>query len=111
MKKENLNDSNLSWTFLDGSTRTAVILESVAIGKGKYLPGWQWSKHAGAMTSKQSEAHIGYIVSGKMVIKNSEGVETHIGPGDAFEIEPGHDAWVEGDEPCIAMDFQHLEIL
>lgn len=109
MKKENLNRSKLSWTFLDGSKRTAVILESVVIGKGNYLPGWQWSKHAGAMTGKQSEAHIGYIVSGKMTIKSPDGTKITVGPGDVFEIGPGHDAWVDGDEICIAMDFQHLE--
>ena len=108
MKKENLNSSKLAWTFLDGSTRTAVILESVAIGKGEYLPGWQWSKHAGAMTGKPSEAHIGYIVSGKMTIKNPDETKITVGPGDAFEIGPRHDAWVDGDETCIAMDFQHL---
>ncbi len=26
------------------------------------------------------------------------GTETHIGPGDFFEIPPGHDAYVDGDE-------------
>ena len=109
MKKENLNSSKLAWTFLDGSTRTAVILESIAIGKGKYLPGWQWSKHAGTIIGKQSEAHIGYIVSGKMTIKSTDGIKINVGPGDAFEIGPGHDAWVDGDQTCIAMDFQHLE--
>jgi len=109
MKKDNLNHSKLSWTFLDGSKRTAVILKSVAIGQGEYLPGWRWSKHAGAMTGKQSEAHIGYIVSGKMTIKSPDGTEMKVGPGDAFEIGPGHDAWVDGDEPCIALDLEHLK--
>lgn len=27
-----------------------------------------------------------------------------MGPGDVFVIEPGHDAWTVGDEPCIALD-------
>ncbi len=108
MTKKNLNSSKLTWTFLDGSTRSAVVLESVAIGRGKYLPGWKWSKHVGVMTGKQSEAHIGYIVSGKMTIEGPDGVKMQIGPGDAFEIGPGHDAWVDGDEPCIAMDFEYL---
>ncbi len=109
MKKGNLNNSKLSWTFLDGSTRSTVILENVAIGKGKYLPGWQWSKHTGIMTGKQSQSHIGYVVSGKMTIKDSNGKKISVGPGDAFKVGPGHDAWVEGDKPCIAMDFQLLK--
>ena len=28
------------------------------------------------------------------------------GPGEIFEIPPGHDAWVVGDEPWIALDFR-----
>ncbi len=31
--------------------------------------------------------------------------QIEIGPGDVARIEPGHDAWVIGDEACIAIDF------
>jgi len=110
IKKGNLNDNpKLSWTFLDGSKRTAVILDSVAIGKGEYLPGWKWSKHAGAMTGKKSESHIGYIISGEMIIKGADGKETKVGPGEAFEVQPNHDAWIVGNKSCIALDFNYLE--
>jgi hypothetical protein len=27
-----------------------------------------------------------------------------LGPGDAYRLEPGHDAWVLGDEPFVALD-------
>ena len=104
----NLDSADKSWTFLDGSKRTAVILDSVAVGRGEYLPGWQWSKHVGAQTGKKSQAHVGYILSGKMVIKGADGKEVTVGPGDAFEVQPGHDGWVVGDEPCVALDFEYL---
>lgn len=26
------------------------------------------------------------------------------GPGDAYVIEPGHDAWVTGNEPVVAFE-------
>jgi hypothetical protein len=28
-----------------------------------------------------------------------------LGPGDVFACPPGHDAWVVGDQPCVAVDF------
>jgi class 3 adenylate cyclase len=28
-----------------------------------------------------------------------------LGPGDAFDVEPGHNARVVGDEPCVTIDF------
>jgi len=40
-----------------------------------------------------------------MMVKDLSGNEEKIEPGFAFEIEPGSDAWVIGDEPCIALDF------
>jgi len=105
---KNLDAGEKSWTFLDGSSRTAVILDTVAIGRGTYLPGWRWSEHVGKQTGKKSQAHIGYIISGQMVIPGADGKETTVGLGDAFEVGPGHDAWVVGKDPCIALDFEHL---
>ena len=29
-----------------------------------------------------------------------------IGPGEAYEIMPGHDAWVVGDEQFIGFEFE-----
>ena len=95
---KSLNSTENFRTFLDGSKRSVVILGSVAIGRGEYLPGWKWSKHAGPQTGKNSEAHIGYILSGRTVIRAANGEEVTVGPGTAFEVQPGHDAWVVGDE-------------
>ena len=95
--------------FLDGSNRSFVKLNSSFIGLGTYKPGWQWSLHAGKQTGKSSESHIGYIVSGTMTVKDSEGNEKIINPGDAFEVGPNHDAWVSGKEACIALDFTHIQ--
>ncbi len=106
---KNLESSEKSWTFLDGSTRTVVILDTIAIGRGTYLPGWKWSEHVGKQTGKKSQAHIGYVVSGQMIIRGIDGKEVRVGPGDAFEVPPGHDAWVVGSEPCVALDFEHLK--
>lgn len=102
---KNLNKYKKHWKFLDGSERTAVILETVFVGRGTYLSGWRWSKHVGKMTGKSAEAHIGYVISGRMRVRAPSGEEKSVGPGDAFELGPGHDAWVIGDEPCVALDF------
>jgi uncharacterized cupin superfamily protein len=94
-------------TFLDGSTRSSVKLRSAIIGSGVYQAGWKWSLHAGKQTGNASENHVGYIISGHMAIRDAQGNECNIGPGDAFEVGPGHDAWVVGNDPCVALDFHH----
>jgi uncharacterized cupin superfamily protein len=111
MKEKSISVKNPSHgknkrVFIDGSERNVADLPSMSIGKGVYQPGWRWSKHAGPQTEKESTRHIGYIVSGSMVIQDASGQETTVGPGDAFEIGPNHDGWVIGDEPCVALDFE-----
>ena len=106
---KNLTDEELLWTSLDGSRRTAVKLQTVFVGRGTYLPGWKWSEHVGKKTGKTAEAHVGYIVSGQMIIRGMDGKEVTVRAGDAFEVTPEHDAWVVGSEPCVALDFGALK--
>ena len=91
--------------FLDDSRRGRTTLATVVVGHGVYRPGWRWSAHVRPMTGHESEAHVGYVISGRMVVRGPDGAQVELGPGDAFEAPPGHDAWVVGDEPCVALDF------
>ena len=38
-----------------------------------------------------------------------DGEEEEFGPGDAAVIPPGHNAWVVGNEPVVAIDFTGLK--
>ena len=98
-------ESDLILKFLDGSMHYTADLPSMKVGKGIYKPGWRWSVHTSSDQSGRDEKHIGYVLSGQMVIKSVSGEEIIIGPGEAFEITPNHDAWVLGNEPCVALDF------
>ena len=40
-----------------------------------------------------------------MRARHEDGAEVQIGPGEAYVIEPGHDAWVIGSEPFVAYEF------
>jgi len=103
-----IGESENSRSFIDGSSRSVASLRTAVVGLGTYQPGWKWSLHAGPQTGKPSENHIGYVVSGNIVVRDSSGVERNVGAGEAFEVSPGHDAWVEGDVPCVALDFASL---
>ncbi len=103
--KGNPNTAGNNREFIDGSTRSYAALRTAAIGFGTYQPGWRWSLHARPQTGKNSENHIGYIISGRIMVKDPFENESEIESGCAFEIVAGSDAWVIGDEPCIALDF------
>ena len=102
---KNLSAPDSAWTFLDDSERGAVQFGRVAVGRGVYRPGWRWSEHVRPLSGKESDEHIGYVISGRMRIRGADGTEADVGPGDAFVAAAEHDAWVVGDEPCVAIDF------
>ena len=106
---KNFSDNAQPRIFLDGSKRTTIVLRTMIIGRGEYLPGWQWSKHAGAQTGKSSQAHIGFVLSGQMAVKVADGTRITVDPNQGFEAGPGHDAWVVGNEPCVALDFEYKQ--
>jgi hypothetical protein len=76
------------------------------IGKGTFEPGWRWSDDVKPIAGTEScqVLHTGFCLSGRMSVRMDDGTEATMGPGDVVRIEPGHDAWVEGDEPCVLLD-------
>jgi hypothetical protein len=43
-----------------------------------------------------------------MRIRLDDGTEVECKAGDVAMVPPGHDAWVVGQEPVIAVDFQGM---
>jgi hypothetical protein len=98
----------------DGETRKfehgmvqVVKIGAVTVGRAQFEPGWKWSNDVKPIVGTDScmVHHTGYCISGRMHVSPNEGPEFEIGPGDANEILPGHDAWVVGDEPYTGVDF------
>jgi hypothetical protein len=71
-------------------------------------PGWRWSDSVKPIvhTDKCQNRHVGVAVSGAMHVLGSDGIESAIGAGTAYVIEPGHDAWVSSEEPFVAYEFE-----
>lgn len=77
-----------------------------SFNRAVFEPGWRWSEDVKPLAGTDScqVRHHGYCVSGTMRIGAEDGSEHDIGPGDVFDIYPGHDAWVTSDEPCVMLD-------
>ena len=83
-----------------------VELGDVAIGRVRYEPGWRWSVDLKPVVGTESceVHHIGVVLSGTLRVMLNDGQTVDLEPDDAFEVPPGHDAWVVGDEPFVAVD-------
>ncbi|MEW6583957.1 MAG: cupin domain-containing protein [Actinomycetota bacterium] len=93
--------------FADKGLAHVVQVSGHPVLHGVFEPGWRWSEHVKpvAQTDQCMATHLLYCLSGRMHIVMEDGSEADIGPGDVAAVSPGHDAWVVGDEPCVAVDF------
>jgi len=93
-------------TFLNGRM-DVVTLDEMAIGRFVLRPGWRWSKDVAPITGTRScqHRHVGYTISGSLEVRMDDGTVLVIGPGDAYEIPPGHDARVVGEVPWDSVEF------
>jgi hypothetical protein len=89
-------------------TEMAVLdLDGVKAARVTFQPGWRWSAciQPVAGTDSCQAHHVGVIVSGTIHVVHDDGSEMDSTVGNAYVIQPGHDAWVVGDEPVVAYEF------
>jgi uncharacterized cupin superfamily protein len=83
-----------------------VTIGDFTLGRGTFEAGWRWSSDVKPIAGTEScqVRHTGIVVSGQMTVRSDDGTEVTVEPGDVFVMEPGHDAWVVGDEACVMYD-------
>jgi class 3 adenylate cyclase len=87
-----------------------VAIGPLTVGRETEEPGWRWSTHVRpiAGTERCEFHHVGMVVSGRMMVETRDGEVVEVGPGDLYDMAPGHDAWVIGDDPIVAIIFQGI---
>ena len=106
MESRNIDAPDETRPFQAHGHMDVVTLGDFTLGKGVFEPGWRWSTDVKPIAGTDScmTRHTGICLSGEMAVRTDEGTEGTIGPGDVFVLEPGHDAWTVGDEPCVLFD-------
>ena len=110
LETKNLDTPDETRPFAGKGKADLVKLGGITVGRGVFEPGWRWSEHVKPLagTASCQAGHTGYILSGRMRVRMDDGSEGEVGPGDAMVIPPGHDAWVVGNEACVALDFSGM---
>jgi len=93
-------------------TRIEVVrLEGFTLGRFSFEPGWRWSECIKSVVKTDScqNSHVGYALSGRLMVVGKDGSKLSISSGDSYTIPPGHDAWVEGNEPFICIEVMSAE--
>ena len=87
-------------------TGQLVHVGSLTIGRGILEPGWRWSTSLKPIQGTDScqVHHLELLLEGRFHVEWDSGETAEFGPGDVFEVPPGHDAWVVGDEQVVLVD-------
>lgn len=80
---------------------------SLTVGLGRVEPGWRWSTHARQAIGEPlcQVHHLQLLLAGRFAVQMDDGEYVEIEPNEVFDVPPGHDAWVLGDEPVVIVDF------
>ena len=73
-----------------------------------YPAGFRWSTHMKPIvkTGLCMHAHVGFLARGHVRGTYADGCEFDVSAPRAVVLDPGHDAWVVGDEPFVAYEFE-----
>jgi quercetin dioxygenase-like cupin family protein len=104
--KKNMGNRDVTRECGHGTLEIATI-EDTTLARVTLQPGWKWSEHIRPMVNTDScqAHHAQYVISGRLTIAMDDGSKTELKPGDFACIPAGHDAWVVGNEPFVAIDF------
>jgi class 3 adenylate cyclase len=103
-QSKNLGTPDETLSFPKGSAAT-VRVGDLVVGRLEQQPGWRWSEQVKPIAGTESCQfhHIGVGMSGAAMIHMDDGTELLIQAGDVFDIPPGHDQWVVGEEPAVSI--------
>jgi hypothetical protein len=87
-----------------------ISIGGATIGRAIFEPGWKWSESVQPIVKTKScdAPHFQYHVSGALKVRMDDGSEFVCRAGDVSLLPSGHDAWVEGNEPAVVVDFQGM---
>jgi hypothetical protein len=72
---------------------------------------WVWTGciRRGDATERLLVSNSGYALSGQLTVRTSDGIEKRIVAGDSYSLPLERDAWVEGNQPFVALEVSSVE--
>jgi hypothetical protein len=77
------------------------------IKRAIFPPGFRWSTHMKPVAGTElcMHAHAAFLARGEVHFEFADGCVRHYRAPQPIVVEPGHDAWVVGEEPAVLIEF------
>lgn len=79
------------------------------IKRAIYPAGMRWSVDLRPLVGTDScrHAHVGFLAHGAIHFEYADGCSVDLTAPAVVNIAPGHDAWVQGDEPAVLVEIDY----
>jgi class 3 adenylate cyclase len=93
-----------------GVTEQLISIGGLTVSRSVQPVGWRWRDHFQPLVGGDwcQAHHVGITLEGRQGILLQDGTELEYGPGDLYDIPPGHDGWTIGDEPCVLLEWSGM---
>jgi len=95
-----------------GATESLVQLGEWTVARITQDPGWRYSVDMAPLVGNEwcPSRHVGVTLAGRQGALLEDGTILEFGPGDVYEIPPGHDGYTIGDEPAVMIEWSGLQV-
>lgn len=94
---------------MEGIVADVVQMGDASIARSVFQPGAHCSiggtSPSGVEKHHCVAHHAGVVLSGRLHIEMDDGAVMDVGPDEVFDIPPGHDGWVVGDQPMVNINW------
>ncbi|MGH8913667.1 MAG: cupin, partial [Acidimicrobiia bacterium] len=94
-----------------GLKADVVQIGDASISRNRFEPGMHCALGGRTLKGNQRAEescqahHTGVLVEGMLRVEMDDGSTMDVGPNEVFNIPPGHDGWVVGDDPVIGINW------
>jgi class 3 adenylate cyclase len=90
-----------------GVLEQLITIGGLTVSRSVQPQGWRWRDNFQPLVGGEwcQANHVGMVLSGRQIILLDDGTEYELGPGDLYDVRPGHDGWTIGDEDCVMVEW------
>jgi class 3 adenylate cyclase len=99
--------ASLPRTTCRASSTAATSRTSPYVARIVAQPGWSWAEHVKPVVGTPwcMHHHQGVQLAGVFEVETADGARRRVGPGEAYNVPPGHNGRVVGGEPLVQIEF------
>jgi class 3 adenylate cyclase len=90
-----------------GIIEQLITIGGLTVSRSVQPKGWRWRDDFKPLVGGEwcQAHHVGMVLSGRQAILLDDGTEYELGPGDLYDVRPGHDGWTVGDEDSVLLEW------